>query len=80
MQDAANLLVDMRIVRYKDFSRLLIRLNGCRCWMINGLFGSAHDKFNAWKGVTVIEKNSANMLKFMRKMLRRADVIGTASE
>ena len=80
LQDAANLLVDMRIVRYKDFSRLLIRLSGCRCWMINGLLGSVYDKFNAWKGITVIEKNRVNMLKFMRKMLRRADVIGTASE
>ena len=80
MQDAANLLVDMRIVRYKDFSRLLIRLNECRCWMINGLLGSAHDKLNAWKGITVIEKNSANMLKSMWKMLRVAGIIGTASE
>ena len=80
MQDAANLFVDMRIVRYKDFGRLLIWLYWCRCWMINRVLGSAHDKLNAWKGITFIEKNSANMFKFMRKMLRGADVIGTASE
>ena len=28
LQDAANLLVDVRIVRYKDFDRMLIGLGG----------------------------------------------------
>ena len=46
MQDAANLPFDMRIVRYKDFGRLLIRLCGCRYWMTNGSLGSAHDNLN----------------------------------
>ena len=46
-KDAANLLVDVRIVRYKDFDRILIGLGGCGCRKINRLLSSVHDMGNA---------------------------------
>ena len=47
LQDAANLLVDVRIVLHKDFDRMLIGLGGCGCWKINRLLSSVHDMGNA---------------------------------
>ena len=62
LQDAANLLIGVRIVRYKDFDRMLIGLGGCGCRKINRLLSSVHDMGNVWEWITVIEKNSADVV------------------
>ena len=69
MKYAFDLLVDMRVVRNEDFGAMLVMLLGLRSCAFHGLLCSMHDKLNGIAGISIVEKNLADVLKFILQML-----------
>ena len=80
MKYVFDLLVDMRVVRNEDFGAVLVILPGLRGCAFDGLLCSMHDKLYVIAGITIVEKNLADVLKFILQMLWRTNVVGTASQ
>ena len=71
-----DLLVDIWVVRNEEFSAVLVMLLGLRGCAIHGLLCSMHDKLYVMAWITIVEKNLADVLKFI--LLWRTNVV-TAS-
>ena len=82
MKYVFDLLVDMRVVRNEDFGAVLVMLLGLRGCAFDRLLCSMHDidKLYVIAGITIVEKNLADVLKFILQMLWRTNVVGTASQ
>ena len=75
MQYVFDLFADIRVVRNEDFGALFVMLLGLRGSAIHRLLGSMHYKLNVIVWITIVEKNLANVLKFILQMLWRTNVV-----
>ena len=76
MKYVFDLLVDMRVVRNEDLGAVLVILLGLRGCAFHGLLCSMHDKLYVIAGITIVEKNLADVLKFILQMLWGTNVVG----
>ena len=65
MKYVFDLLVDMRVVRNEDFGAMLVMFLGLHGCAFHGLLCSMHDKLYVIAGITIVEKNLADVLKFI---------------